>query len=140
MLALAFSAAIAGIDAHVARVETDSAAGIPIFTLVGLADLALNQSRERVRAAIVNSGFGFPPARLLVNLAPADMRGSIQYRSRSRKLNSLRPELNTVSDDPGRGPRRLTTVGLADLKDCPARSMTYFGMGERRHAEASRWL
>ena len=74
MLALAFSAAIAGIDAHVVRVETDSAAGIPNFALVGLPDRALNESRERVRAAIVNSGFGFPPGRLLVNLAPADMR------------------------------------------------------------------
>ena len=74
MLALAFSAAVAGIDAHVVRVETDSAAGVPAFAIVGLADRALNESRERVRAAIVNSGFGFPPGRLLVNLAPADMR------------------------------------------------------------------
>ncbi len=74
MLALAFSAAIAGIDAHLVRVETDSAAGVPNFAIVGLPDRALNESRERVRAAIVNSGFGFPPGRLLVNLAPADMR------------------------------------------------------------------
>lgn len=74
MLALAYSAAIAGIDAHVVRVETDSAAGVPVFAIVGLPDRALNESRERVRAAIVNSGFGFPPGRLLVNLAPADMR------------------------------------------------------------------
>ena len=74
MLALAFSAAIAGIDAHVVRVESDSAAGLPAFAIVGLADRALNESRDRVRAAIVNSGFGFPPGRLLVNLAPADMR------------------------------------------------------------------
>ena len=74
MLALGFSAAIAGIDAHVVRVETDSAAGVPAFAIVGLPDRALNESRERVRAAIVNSGFGFPPGRLLVNLAPADMR------------------------------------------------------------------
>jgi magnesium chelatase family protein len=76
MLALAFSAAIAGIDAHVVRVETDSAAGVPNFAIVGLPDRALNESRERVRAAIVNSGFGFPPGRLLVNLAPADVRKS----------------------------------------------------------------
>ena len=76
MLSLAFSAAVVGIDAHVVRVETDSAAGVPHFALVGLADKALNESRERVRAAIVNSGFGFPPGRLLVNLAPADMRKS----------------------------------------------------------------
>jgi magnesium chelatase family protein len=74
VLALAFSAAINGIDAHVVHVETDSAAGVPAFALVGLPDRALNESRERVRAAIVNSGFGFPPGRLLVNLAPADMR------------------------------------------------------------------
>ncbi|HEY0394878.1 MAG TPA: magnesium chelatase domain-containing protein [Candidatus Elarobacter sp.] len=76
MIALAFSAAISGIDAHVVRVETDSAAGIPTFAIVGLPDRALNESRERIRAAIVNSGFGFPPGRLLVNLAPADMRKS----------------------------------------------------------------
>jgi magnesium chelatase family protein len=74
MLALAYSTALAGIDAHIVRVETDSAAGLPHFALVGLADRALNESRERVRAAIVNSGFGFPPGRLLANLAPADMR------------------------------------------------------------------
>ncbi len=74
MIALAFSAAIAGIDAHVVRVETDSAAGVPHFAIVGLPDRALNESRERIRAALVNSGFGFPPGRLLANLAPADMR------------------------------------------------------------------
>ena len=74
MLALAYSAAIAGIDAHVVRVETDSAAGTPVFLIVGLPDRALNESRERIRAAIVNSGFGLPPGHLLVNLAPADMR------------------------------------------------------------------
>ena len=74
MLALAYSAAIAGIDAHVVQVETDSAAGLPAFGIVGLPDRALNESRDRVRAAIVNSGFAFPPGRLLVNLAPADMR------------------------------------------------------------------
>jgi magnesium chelatase family protein len=76
MIAVAFSAAISGIDAHVVRVETDSAAGIPAFAIVGLPDRALNKSRERIRAAIINSGFGFPPGRLLVNLAPADMRMS----------------------------------------------------------------
>jgi magnesium chelatase family protein len=74
MLALVSSAAIGGIDAHIVRVESDSAAGVPHFAIVGLPDRALNEARERVRAAIVNSGFGFPPGRLLVNLAPADMR------------------------------------------------------------------
>jgi magnesium chelatase family protein len=74
VLALAYSAAIAGIDAHVVQVQSDSAAGVPHFAIVGLPDRALNESRERVRAAILNSGFAFPPGRLLVNLAPADMR------------------------------------------------------------------
>jgi hypothetical protein len=67
-------AAVAGIDAHLVRVETDSAVGVPAFAIVGLPDRALNESRERIRAAIVNSGFDFPPGRLLVNLTPADMR------------------------------------------------------------------
>ena len=74
MLALSFSAAIAGIDAYVVRVETDSAAGTPSFAIVGLPDRALNESRDRIRAALVNSGFGFPPGKLLANLAPADLR------------------------------------------------------------------
>jgi magnesium chelatase family protein len=77
MIALAYSAAVAGIDAYVVRVETDSAAGTPSLLVVGLPDRALNESRDRIRAAIANSGFGIPPGRLLVNLAPADMRGSI---------------------------------------------------------------
>ena len=63
-----------GIDGYVVRIESDSAAGVPAFAIIGLPDRALNESRERVRAAIVNSGFGFPPGRLLVNLAPADIR------------------------------------------------------------------
>ena len=63
-----------GIDGYVVRIETDSSAGVPAFAIIGLPDRALNESRERVRAAIVNSGFGFPPGRLLVNLAPADIR------------------------------------------------------------------
>jgi magnesium chelatase family protein len=76
VLAFAHSAAIAGIDAYVVRVESDSAAGTPAFHIVGLPDRALNESRDRVRSAIVNSGFGFPPGQLLVNLAPADLRKS----------------------------------------------------------------
>ena len=74
MLACAFSSAMLGIDGYVVRIETDSSAGVPAFAIIGLPDRALNESRERVRAAIINSGFGFPPGRLLVNLAPADVR------------------------------------------------------------------
>jgi len=74
MLACAFFSAMLGIDGYVVRIETDSSAGVPAFAIIGLPDRALNESRERVRAAIIKSGFGFPPGRLLVNLAPADVR------------------------------------------------------------------
>ncbi|MGA9274082.1 MAG: YifB family Mg chelatase-like AAA ATPase [Candidatus Cybelea sp.] len=74
MLSLAFSAAMLGIEGYVVRVEADSAAGTPAFAIIGLPDRALGEARERVRAAIVNSGFAYPPGRLLVNLSPADVR------------------------------------------------------------------
>ena len=63
-----------GIDGYVVRVEADSAPGTPGLTIIGLPDRALSESRERVRAAIFNSGFSYPAGRLLVNLSPADIR------------------------------------------------------------------
>lgn len=63
-----------GIDGFVVRVEADSAAGTPSLSLIGLPDRALGEARDRVRAAIVNSGYAFPAGRVLVSLAPADMR------------------------------------------------------------------
>lgn len=74
MLSLAFSAAMLGIDGYVVRVEADSSPGQPGLAIIGLPDRALNESRERVRTAIFNSGFSYPPGRLLVNLSPADVR------------------------------------------------------------------
>ena len=74
MLALAHSAAMLGIDGYVVRVEADSAAGTPSLTIIGLPDRALGESRDRVRSAIVNSGYRFPAGRVLVNLSPADIR------------------------------------------------------------------
>ena len=81
MLSLAFSAAMLGIDGYVVRVEADSSPGTPNLAIIGLPDRALNEARERVRAAIFNSGFAYPAGRLLVNLSPADVRRSIRYRS-----------------------------------------------------------
>ncbi|HEV2262415.1 MAG TPA: YifB family Mg chelatase-like AAA ATPase [Candidatus Rubrimentiphilum sp.] len=74
MLSLAFSAAMLGIDGYVVRVEADSSPGSPNLAIIGLPDRALNESRERVKAAIFNSGFLYPPGRLLINLSPADLR------------------------------------------------------------------
>ncbi len=74
MLSLSFSAAMLGIEGYVVRVEADSAPGTPGFLIIGLPDRALGEARERVRAAILNSGFAYPAGRLLVNLSPADVR------------------------------------------------------------------
>jgi magnesium chelatase family protein len=74
MLSISFSAAMLGIEGYVVRVEADSAAGSPGFLIIGLPDRALGEARERVRAAIVNSGLAYPAGRLLVNLSPADVR------------------------------------------------------------------
>lgn len=74
MLATVLSATLHGLEGRVIRVEVDVAPGLPGFSIVGLADTALQESRERVRGAIRNSGFAFPPRRITVNLAPADLR------------------------------------------------------------------
>lgn len=74
MLAAIRSAAILGIDAYDVFVEVDAAPGLPQWTMVGLPLGAVKESRERVGAALINSGFTLPPRRVTVNLAPADRR------------------------------------------------------------------
>lgn len=74
MLAKITSAAVVGLDAVPITVEVDIAAmGLPSFTIVGLPDKAVEESKERVRAALRNSGADLPPKRITVNLAPADL-------------------------------------------------------------------
>ena len=73
MLATVLSATLHGLEGRVVRVEVDVAPGLPGFTIVGLPDAALSEARERVRGAIRNSGLVFPPRRITVNLAPADL-------------------------------------------------------------------
>lgn len=74
MLAIVSSATLHGLDGRSIRVEVDVAPGLPGFTIVGLADAALQEARERVRGAIRNAGYVHPPRRITVNLAPADLR------------------------------------------------------------------
>jgi magnesium chelatase family protein len=74
VLATLHSAAIFGIDAYPVQVEVDVSYGLPGFTMVGLPDPSVRESRDRVRSAIRNSGFTFPPHRVTVNLSPADVR------------------------------------------------------------------
>ncbi len=74
MLSKINSAAVVGLDSVPITVEVDIAAmGLPSFTIVGLPDKAVEESRERVRAALKNTGADLPPKRITVNLAPADL-------------------------------------------------------------------
>jgi magnesium chelatase family protein len=74
MLSRVFSSAVVGLDAVPVEVEVDIASqGLPSFTIVGLPDKAVEESKERVRSAIKNSGAYFPSKRITVNLAPADL-------------------------------------------------------------------
>jgi len=74
MLEVVKSGAVVGLDAVEVTIEVDVARGMPGFTIVGLPDTAVQESRERVRAAVRNSEYEFLPGRLTVNLAPADLR------------------------------------------------------------------
>ena len=65
-----------GMDAYEVRVETDMSRGISSFDVVGMPDIAVRESRDRVKAAIKNSGFEFPCCKVVVNLAPADVKKS----------------------------------------------------------------
>ena len=74
MLAQVITFAIDGVQPRQVWVEVDIRAGLPSFTIVGLGDTAVRESRDRVRAAILNSGFRFPDRRITANLAPASLR------------------------------------------------------------------
>ena len=73
MLAKSTTCAVVGLDGYIVQVEVDISPGLPAFTVVGLPDTAVQEARERVRAAIRNSGGEFPMRRVTVNLAPADL-------------------------------------------------------------------
>lgn len=74
MLSKINSCGLIGLDGYIVEVEIDISAGLPSFDIVGLPDTAVRESKERVRAAIKNSGFEFPVKRITVNLAPADIK------------------------------------------------------------------
>ena len=68
------SGALLGVDAYIVEVEVDLAPGLPYFATVGLPEVAVKESKDRVRAAVKNSGYKFPGNRVTINLAPADIR------------------------------------------------------------------
>lgn len=74
MISKVLSCGLFGIDGYIVEVEVDVSSGIPGLDIVGLPDATVKESRERVRAAMKNSGFSFPQRRVTVNLAPANMK------------------------------------------------------------------
>ena len=74
MLSKVFGAGFFGIEGYSVIVECNANDRLPIFNIVGLPDAAIKESKERIRAAITNSGFFFPDAEITVNLAPADKK------------------------------------------------------------------
>ncbi len=74
MLAKVLSAGLLGLEAHIIEVEVDIGGGLPQFSIVGLTDATVQKSRDRVRAALKNSGFSFPAKKITVNLAPAGVK------------------------------------------------------------------
>ena len=79
-----------GLTAPPVEVEAHLGAGLPCFTLVGLAGTEVKESKERVRAALVNSGFEFPAGRITVNLAPAATISASSSETRCSYMRSVR--------------------------------------------------
>jgi magnesium chelatase family protein len=162
VLATLLSSTLVGLDGRVIRVEVDVAPGLPGFAIVGLADAALQEARERVRGAIRNAGYVHPPRRITVNLAPADLRkagasldlaiaigillGSEQVRGTGGRLAmigelSLGGEVRTV---PGilpltavlarRGVRRVVVASEAVEEARLAGGIEVVGVGSLREA------
>jgi len=74
MLAKTYSFGINGLDAYLITIEVHVAGGLPQTVVVGLPDNAIKESKERLRAAVKNSGYDFPNQRTIISLAPADIK------------------------------------------------------------------
>ena len=102
MLAKVHSCALVGLDGVLVDVEVDVAQGLPAYTIVGLPDAAVQEARERTRAAIRNSGAVFPNRRLTINLAPADVRkvGPVHDLSIAAAILAATGQLGDITEDP----------------------------------------
>src|SRR3989338_5721813 len=103
MLSKIFSGAIVGLDAQIIEVEVETSYGLPRFTLVGLPDKSVEESKERVGAAIKSSGFQAPnsqPIKVLVGLAPADLKKEGSIYDLPIALGFL-AAVNQIKFDPG---------------------------------------
>ncbi len=95
------SLGLTGIDGYEVTVECDLSGGLPAFDVVGLPDAAVKESRERVRSAIKNCGYGFPARRITINLAPADTKkiGSVYDLPILLSILHAQGALDDVPDD-----------------------------------------
>ena len=82
MLARALCYTLQGVDGQPVHVETDVSGGMQVFSIVGLPDTAVRESRDRVQSALRNSGYALPIGRITVNLSPADVKkeGAVFFR------------------------------------------------------------
>jgi len=130
MLAQLQTAALRGLDAFPVHVEVDVAFGLPVFAMVGLPDASVRESRDRVRAAIRNSGFDFPEHRITVNLAPADVRKA----GASFDLPIALAILAAAGALPPPAPDSLAVVGELSLDGAvlPTRGVLPVAIGLRR--------
>ena len=74
MIANVFTGSVIGIEGYKITVEVDLSSTVPGLAIVGLPDAAVSEARERIRSAIKNSGYSFPTKKIVINLAPADIK------------------------------------------------------------------
>ncbi|RDY24792.1 ATP-binding protein [Romboutsia maritimum] len=94
MLSIINSSNLIGIESFLITVEVDVTNGIPCFNIVGLASTEVKEARERVKSAIINSGYKFPNSRIVVNLSPADMKKEGSFLDLSISIGLLRQYIN----------------------------------------------
>lgn len=94
MLSIINSSNLIGIDSILIKVEVDITIGIPSFNIVGLASTEIKEARERVKSAIINSGYKFPNSRIVVNLSPADIKKEGAFLDLSICIGILRQYIN----------------------------------------------
>jgi len=89
MIAKVFSFGLIGLEGYPIEIEADVSSGLPAVSIVGLADATVKESRERVKAAIKNSGFFWPQERITINLAPSSVK-----KEDTKKQGFLSPYLH----------------------------------------------
>ena len=83
------SACLIGIDGFVVDVEVDITKGLPVLNIIGLPDASIKESKERIKSAILNSGYDFLNSRIVINLSPADVRKEGPYFDLSMAVGIL---------------------------------------------------